>query len=315
MINLKNIKKDIVKNQVITDKYSLFQADCMGLIKAIPDKSVDMIFCDLPYSVTRNGWDVSIPLNDYIEVEGKRVEKEEFYLIHALDGKSKKEINSIWKNEKIDGLWTHYNRIIKDEGVIVLFAQDMFSAQLMNSNPKMYRYKLYWEKDRPSGFLNAKRMPLRNIEEILVFYKKLPTYNPQFWKGKPLHGMGTKFKECSLINNNYGEFASHLNPSANRAGDTKKYPRQLLKFNRPHPPIHPTQKPTDLCSWIIRTFTNEGAVILDNTMGSGSIGVSAVELNRLFVGIELDGNYFSMAEKRIANIKKLDYEQIKMFAI
>ena len=231
-----------------------------------------MILCDLPYSITQNHWDCLIPLSDYVDIAGKKIEKDEFYLIQALNGLTKKEIDILWKNEKKDGLWSYYNRIIKDNGAIVLFAQDMFSAQLMNSNPKMYRYKLYWEKDRPSGFLNAKRMPLKDTEEILIFYKKLPVYNPQFWEGKPLHGMGTKFKEGNLANNNYGDFPSHLNPSANRAGDTKKYPRQVLRFSRPHPPIHPTQKSVDLCSWLIRTYTNKDAVILDNTMGSGTTG-------------------------------------------
>lgn len=291
--------------KLITDKYELYQGNCLEIMKNIPDKSIDMILCDLPYSITQNHWDCLIPLNDYVEIAGKNIEKDDFYLIQALNGLTKKEIDILWRIEKKDGLWTYYNRIIKDNGAIVLFAQDMFSAQLMNSNPKMYRYKLYWEKDRPSGFLNAKRMPLKDVEEVLIFYKKLPTYNPQFWEGKPLHGMGNKFKEGNLANNNYGKFPSHLNPSANRAGDTKKYPRQVLRFSRPHPPIHPTQKPVDLCSWLIRTYTNNNAVILDNTMGSGTTGLATLKVGegRKFIGIELQEDYFNMAKERIENIE------------
>ena len=282
-------------------RYRLYQGDCLEIMKNITDKSIDMILCDLPYQVTQNKWDTIIPMNDFININNKNIEKNEFYLQQFMKGLTKNEINKIWKKNKQEGLWTYYNRIIKDNGAIVLFAQDIFSAQLINSNPKMYKYKFFWKKDRPSGFLNAKKMPLKNIEEILIFYKKCPTYNPQFWEGIPLHGMGTKYKEGNLGNNNYGKFASHTNPSANREGDTKKYPRQLLEFKRPHPPIFPTQKPVDLCEYLIKTYTNESEVILDNCMGSGSTGVACLNTNRRFVGIELDEKYF-IAKNRIENI-------------
>jgi site-specific DNA-methyltransferase (adenine-specific) len=283
-------------------RYRLYQGDCLEIMKNITDKSIDMILCDLPYQVTQNKWDTIIPMNDFININNKNIEKNEFYLQQFMKGLTKNEINKIWKKNKQEGLWTYYNRIIKDNGAIVLFAQDIFSAQLINSNPKMYKYKFFWKKDRPSGFLNAKKMPLKNIEEILIFYKKCPTYNPQFWEGIPLHGMGTKYKEGNLGNNNYGKFASHTNPSANREGDTKKYPRQLLEFKRPHPPIFPTQKPVDLCEYLIKTYTNESEVILDNCMGSGSTGVACLNTNRRFVGIELDEKYFNIAKNRIENI-------------
>ena len=283
-------------------RYRLYQGDCLEIMKNITDKSIDMILCDLPYQVTQNKWDTIIPMNDFININNKNIEKNEFYLQQFMKGLTKNEINKIWKKNKQEGLWTYYNRIIKDNGAIVLFAQDIFSAQLINSNPKMYKYKFFWKKDRPSGFLNAKKMPLKNIEEILIFYKKCPTYNPQFWESIPLHGMGTKYKEGNLGNNNYGKFASHTNPSANREGDTKKYPRQLLEFKRPHPPIFPTQKPVDLCEYLIKTYTNESEVILDNCMGSGSTGVACLNTNRRFVGIELDEKYFNIAKNRIENI-------------
>ena len=280
----------------------LYNGDCLEVMKEIPSKSVDMILCDLPYQVTKNKWDTIIPMNDYIIANDESLEKDEFYLKQFLKGLSKKEIDKIWKENKKEGLWSYYNRIIKDNGAILLFGQDIFSAQLINSNLKMYKYKWFWKKDRPSGFLNAKKMPLKDVEEILVFYKKCPIYNPQFWEGIPLHGMGTKYKEGNLGNNNYGKFASHTNPSANREGDTKKYPRQVLEFKRPHPPIFPTQKPVDLCEYLIKTYTNEGDLVLDNCMGSGSTGVACKKLNRKFIGIELNSETFNLAKDRIEGV-------------
>ena len=224
---------------------------------------VSTILTDPPYGTTQNKWDSVIPL---------------------------------------DEMWERLNKLIKPNGAIVLFGQGMFTSQLMISQPKMWRYNLIWEKDRPSGFLNAKRMPLRSHEDICIFYKKLPTYNPQFWEGKPLHGMGTKYKEGNLANNNYGNFPSHINPSANREGDTRKHPRSVLKFAKPHPPIHPTQKPIELLEWLIKTYTNENESILDFTMGSGSTGVACINTNRRFIGIELDENYFNIAVDRIKEV-------------
>ena len=133
----------------------LLQGSCLDLMKDVPARSVDLILCDLPYETTKNSWDTIIPFKP---------------------------------------LWEQYNRVIKDRGAIVLFGQGLFSAALILSNSPMYRYSLIWEKDRPSGFLNASKMPLRSHEDIHVFYKKTPTYNPQFWEGKALHGKGTKFK-------------------------------------------------------------------------------------------------------------------------
>ena len=280
----------------------LYNGDCLEVMKEIPSKSVDMILCDLPYQVTKNKWDIIIPMNDYVIIDDEALEKDKFYLQQFMKGLTKKEIDKIWKENKQEGLWSHYNRVVKDNGAILLFGQDIFSAQLINSNLKMYKYKWFWKKDRPSGFLNAKKMPLKDVEEILVFYKKCPVYNPQFWEGIPLHGIGTKYKEGNLGNNNYGKFASHTNPSANREGDTKKYPRQVLEFKRPHPPIFPTQKPVDLCEYLIKTYTNEGDLVLDNCMGSGSTGVACKKLNRKFIGIELNSETFNLAKDRIEGV-------------
>lgn len=242
--------------------YNLIFGDCLEKMRDIPDSSIDMVLCDLPYGRTKNRWDSIIPFNE---------------------------------------LWEQYNRIIKDSAAICLFADGLFMADLMNSNRKMWRYNLIWDKVLISGFLNAKKMPLRQTEEICVFYKKLPTYNPRFKKGAPLHGMGNKFKQISNANNNYGKFNSALNPSANRAGDTKKYPTSLLSFSRSSSAkmLHPTEKPIALLEYLIKTYTNEDDVVLDNCMGSGTTGVACVNTNRNFIGIELDEKYFNIAKERI----------------
>lgn len=240
------------------------RGDCLELMKEIPDKSIDLILCDLPYGTTKNKWDSVLPF---------------------------------------DKMWEQYDRIIKENGCIALFADGMFMSDLMQSNKKLWRYNLVWDKELISGFLNANRMPLRSHEEICIFYKKLPTYNPQFTEGEPLHGMGTKFSQEKNKNNNYGNFDSCNNPSAKRTGDTKKYPKSIVKFPRPAScvMIHPTQKPVELLEWLIKTYTNENDLVLDNCMGSGSTGVACINTNRNFIGYELDEHYFQIAKERIEN--------------
>lgn len=247
--------------------YKLLQGDCLELMNKIPDKSIDMILCDLPYGTTKNKWDSVLPF---------------------------------------DKMWEQYDRIIKENGCIALFADGMFMSDLMQSNKKLWRYNLVWDKELISGFLNANRMPLRSHEEICIFYKKLPTYNPQFTEGEPLHGMGTKFSQEKNKNNNYGNFDSCNNPSAKRIGDTKKYPKSIVKFPRPAScvMIHPTQKPVELLEWLIKTYTNENDFVLDNCMGSGSTGVAAIGINRNFIGIELEEKYFNIAKERIESVNK-----------
>lgn len=241
--------------------YKLLQGDCLELMAKIPNKSIDMILCDLPYQRTQNQWDIMIP---------------------------------------IDKLWEQYNRIIKDNGCIALFADGMFMAELMMSNKKMWKYNLVWDKVLPSGFLNANRMPLRSHEEICIFYKKQPTYNPQKVKGKPNHSKG-KPKECE--NNNYGDF--EFVDNSKELGDMK-HPVSILKFSKPHPSVsvHPTQKSVEVCEWLIKSYTNEGELVLDNCMGSGSTGVACLNTGRNFIGMELDEKYFNIAKERIENINK-----------
>jgi DNA modification methylase len=242
----------------------LINGDCLEEMKKIPDGSVDMILCDLPYEVLNKGnknasWDRLLPF---------------------------------------DQLWEQYNRIIKDNGAIVLFAQGMFTAQLMMSNPDMWRYNLIWDKMFVSGFLNAKKMPMRSHEDILVFYKSLPTYNPQMTTGKPLHSKGTSYKSKEFANNCYGDMKV---AGDERCGSTEKYPTSIVRFQKPHPScaVHPTQKSVELCEWLIKTYTNEGETILDNCMGSGTTGVAAINTDRNFIGIELTEKYFKIAEERI----------------
>ena len=238
---------------------TLLQGDCLELMKDIPDKSIDLILCDLPYGTTRNSWDEVIPF---------------------------------------DKLWAQYNLIIKDNGAMLLFAQGKFYVNLVSSNMKMFRYDLVWDKELISGFLNAKRMPLRRHEQVAVFYKHLPTYNPQFTQGKPLHSKGTAYQTKELTNNNYGDFKA---TDDDRAGSTEKYPTSIIKFQKPHPSVcvHPTQKPIELLEYLIKTYTNEGDTVLDNCMGSGSTGVACKNTDREFIGMELDEKYYKIACERL----------------
>ena len=226
------------------------QGDCLELMKEIPDRSIDMVLCDLPYGTTRNKWDSVIPL---------------------------------------DKLWKQYERIIKDNGAIVLFSQMPFSAELVHSNLKLFKYEWIWQKDNGTGFLNAKKMPLKIHENILVFYKKLPLYNPQMRTGfKPY-----KCKQ-GRHSTNYGAYEQgHITES-----NGERYPIDIIEFKKDSG-LHPTQKPVALLEYLIKTYTNEGEIVLDNCMGSGSTGVACVNTNRNFIGYELNEKYFEIAGKRI----------------
>lgn len=225
------------------------QGDCLELIKDIPNKSIDMILCDLPYGRTMNKWDSIIPL---------------------------------------DKLWKEYERVIKDNGAIVLFSQTPFTQILGASNIKLLKYEWIWDKKRATGFLNSKKMPMKRHENILVFYKKMPTYNPQLTKGKPYH---TYNKAQST---NYNKFKTDYETKNNGW----RYPVDIQEFS-PETGSHPTQKPVALLEYLIKTYTNENDIVLDNCMGSGSTGVACININRNFIGMELDKNYFEIAKKRL----------------
>lgn len=233
----------------------LYNGDCLEIMKQLPDKSIDMILCDLPYGTTMNKWDIPLDLNK---------------------------------------LWKQYKRIIKDNGAICLFSQLPFTQILGCSNLSWLRYEWIFEKGNATGFLNANKMPLKAHENILVFYKKLPTYNPQFTEGKPYTRTGHKYSS------NYGR--NIPTPTINKSG--KRYPRDVLYFKNPHNNLkHPTAKPLYICEYMIKTYTNEGETVLDNCMGSGTTGIACKNLNRNFIGIEIDEKYFNLAKQRIEGKK------------
>lgn len=231
----------------------LINGDCIIEMNNIPDKSIDMILCDLPYGMTKNKWDIVIPF---------------------------------------DKLWEQYNRVIKDNGAIILFGNNPFTAELILSNKKYFRYTLVWEKNKFSDFLNSKRKPMKIHEDIVIFYKKQPTYNPQLVVGEPY----TRWNTQSSVDKqtNYGKIKENVVKN-----DGTRLPTTVLKFNRKERPIHPTEKPVELLEWLIKTYTNEGDTILDNCMGSGSTGVACKNTNRNFIGIELNEEYFNIAKERI----------------
>ena len=236
---------------------NLYQGDCLEIMKEIKDKSIDMILCDLPYGTTKCKWDVIIPF---------------------------------------DKLWEQYNRIIKDNGAILLFGSEPFSSKLRLSNLDNYKYDIYWVKEKPTNFMQVKRRVGKLTENICVFYKKQCTYNPQMTKydGKP---RTNKVKDGTL-----GKLTDEQEKKVIEYKDTGwRYPTQVWKFQRDclTSNLHPTQKPLLLCEELIKTFSNEGDIVLDNCMGSGSTGVACKNLNRSFIGIELDENYFNIAKKRI----------------
>ena len=235
---------------------TIINADCMEAMKFIPDKTIDMILCDLPYGTTHNKWDCMIPL---------------------------------------EPLWKEYERIIKDNGPILLFAQTPFDKILGASNISLLRYEWIWEKTTPTGFLNARRMPMKCHENILVFYKSLPLYNPQKTYGHPLKESSAKSKLNCIKSENYGNYKLTSYCS------TERYPRDVLKFktDKQKSAFHPTQKPVALLEYLIKTYTNKDMIVLDNTMGSGSTGVACVNTQRKFIGIENDDKYFKISKERI----------------
>lgn len=238
------------------NKVQLQKGDCIKLMHELPDKSVDMILCDLPYGITNHKWDSIIPYDD---------------------------------------LWTEYERIIKDNGAIVLFGAEPFSTKLRMSNIKLYRYDWVWLKSRATLFQMSHKRPMNKHELISVFYKHLPTYNPQMSKGKPYKTNGRRERKAS------GFLSSGMvNIPRNNKGT--RYPTTILDFpNSNAKRYHPTEKPINILSYLIKTYTNENEVVLDNCMGSGSTGVACIRNNRKFIGFELNGHYFEVAQKRINN--------------
>ena len=226
--------------------------DCLDILPTLSGNSVDMVMVDLPYGTTACKWDSIISL---------------------------------------DFLWEQYNRICKDNAAMVFTAAQPFTTTLASSNIDNFRYEWIWEKPQGTNPMNAKVMPLKSHENILVFYRSKPTYNPQMWYSTPYSGFSS---DVSKIGEVYGSQKSKHrdNPEGSR------YPKTILKYKQ-EKGLHPTQKPVGLMEYLIKTYTNEGDIVLDNTMGSGTTGVACMNCNRNFIGIESDKKYFDIAKERI----------------
>jgi site-specific DNA-methyltransferase (adenine-specific) len=238
------------KNDTTGRELTLLQGDCLELMQDIPQKSVDLILCDLPYQVTTCKWDNIIPFNL---------------------------------------LWEQYDRVIKDNGAVVLFSIQPFTTKLIHSNLKDFRYCWYWKKNNATGGTFAKVQPLRCIEDICVFYRKKPTYNPQglIRLEKPI---------VNKVKKNTSIYSYHKTDTIQRFAN---YPKHLLEFKGETKRLHPTQKPVALLEYLVKTYTNEGETVLDNCMGSGSTGEACLNTNRRFIGIEKEIKYFNIAKNRL----------------
>ncbi|MDR3669180.1 MAG: site-specific DNA-methyltransferase [Ignavibacteriaceae bacterium] len=283
---MKHKDTSIPVRDIETLKNKVIQGDCLDVMPSIPDKSIDMILCDLPYGTTQNKWDSVIDLHE---------------------------------------LWNEYERIIKDNGAIVLTSQGVFTAKLILSNVKLFKYKIVWIKSKPTNFLNAKIQPLRKHEDICVFYKKQPSYNPQMTMKAPYD----KGFRKDQFTGSYGDFKPrHVQSNGER------YPLDVIPFDdqtvddfvyvktaeSEGKVYHPTQKPIELGSYLIKTFSNPGDIVLDNACGSGSFLLSAILENRNFIGIEKNEDvllhkvhqidYIKLCTNRITEIlKKKEIEE------
>lgn len=251
-----------------TANCSLYQGDCLELMKDIPDSSVDMILCDPPYGTSASNWDKRLPMPE---------------------------------------LWQEYERIIKPNRAIVLFSQQPFTSLLITSNLRLWKYNWVWEKDNGTNFMNAHYCPLKVTEDICVFGTGATSfvkngnnmiYNPQFSQGKPYTIVSGNQKSNSAVVRG-GTGGRDYIGGYKTESDGKRYPKSLIKFNRDKDKFHPTQKPVALLEYLIKTYTNPGDVVLDNCMGSGSTGVACMNTGRDFIGMELDSKYFDIAKSRM----------------
>lgn len=248
------------EDKSLTSSIKLYCGDCLQVMNDISAESVDLILCDLPYGRTKNKWDIPIDLTL---------------------------------------LWAHYQRIIKKNGCIALFAQSPFDKILAYSNLSIFRYEWIIEKTKATGHLNARKCPMKAHENVLIFYNKLPTYNPQMTSGhSPVHNYTKHTDDGSC----YGK----TKIGVSGGGSTERYPRDVLRFSwdTQKSALHPTQKPVALLEYLIKTYTNEGDIVLDNCMGSGSTGVATINTGRKFIGIEQDKQYYQIAVDRIYTTKE-----------
>jgi site-specific DNA-methyltransferase (adenine-specific) len=241
-------------------KKEILLGDCLELMKYIPNGSIDMILCDLPYGTTACKWDTIIPF---------------------------------------DKLWEQYERIIKPNGAIVLFGSEPFSSVLRMSNIKRYKYDWIWDKVKPSGHLNAKIMPLKEHEIISIFSRGKCVYNPQGLE--KIYKIQKKSNSDTTLGNGYSTFGKNNKTTIQTIGN---YPRSILTFNKPSKTLHPTQKPIALFEYLIKTYTNEGDLVLDNTAGSGTTAIACLNTNRQFIVMEKEQKYYDIILKRVADFNK-----------
>lgn len=237
---------------------TLINADCFDIFPLIEDNSIDAIICDLPYGTTACKWDSILPLNE---------------------------------------LWGEYKRVLKLKGIIILFGTQPFTTTLISSNIKQFRYELIWDKIRSATGLNAKRMPLKTHENILVFYDKQPTYNPQMTEGKPFDK--TKYNGQLELPNVTGGGVKN-----SKKNDGTRFPISIHRYSqnwRRQNQMHPTQKSVELLEYLVKTYTNEGDMVLDNTMGSGTTNLACLKLNRKSIGIEKEKQYYDVAVRRLSS--------------
>ena len=237
-------------------KNQVIQGDCLEVMQKIPDKSIDMILADLPYGTTACSWDTIIPF---------------------------------------EPLWKEYKRIIKDNGAIVLTASQPFTSALVMSNPDMFKYSLVWLKTRPSNVFNARKMFMKWHEDICIFYKNLPTYNPQTFMGKSYKKKQYLQDRSNGTLGKTGEKDGHISEN-----NGVMQPKTVIEISNPnHKSLHPTQKPVALFEYLIKTYTNEGDLVLDNCAGSGTTGVACQNLKRNFILIEKEPKYVEIINKRL----------------
>ena len=235
-------------------------------------------------------WDVVIPFNKYVQIGKKVIYEQEYVFDKMKSGVSYKEALEDFLSISKDGLWDNYKRIIKDNGAVVLTGNEPFSSHLRLSNLKNYKYDWKWDKVRGSNFATVKIRPFNSFEDVMVFYKKQPTYNPQMWEGEPYEqkqGYVGEAKQTGL-----------KREVVVTKSDGRRYPLSIIRFSK-ESGLHPTQKPVALLEYLIKTYTVEGETVLDNCMGSGSTGVACINTKRNFIGIEKDDKYFEIAKKRI----------------
>ena len=276
-------------------KNKVYRVDCMKGLKKINDNSVNMVLCDLPYGVTANSWDQIIPMNDYALVDKKRLNAEQYFMHCFSRGLDVEGAHDSWERNRKRGLWYHYKRIIKKNGVVVLTACQPFTTKLIHSNFGMFKYAWIWNKSTKTNFLMTKKQPLRQHEDIVVFYNKQSTYNPQ------------GLKNCSITKSSVGLKSINYNFIQKTPYTQTKtgYPSSVLKIANPsRGNFHPTQKPLELGRYLIKTYTNKGDLVLDNACGSGTFCVAAKLEGRDFIGFETNKEYFKKLQQRLKEVTK-----------